>query len=197
MDEAGRLGHGYVGTEHLLLGLLSDHRMPSAQALMAAGATAAACRGKVAELVGDADGRLKGAGGPELGLSERAKRALERAERLSLRRRHDYVDTRHVLISVLDVEGRAGQVLRGVGVDVGALRTSVAAAVEDKDAVTTANGEPPRLEPRPLRCSSCGAALSTSIAHQTLTSRNEVGDERSFVIAFCSGCGTALGATAP
>ena len=82
-DEARRLGHAQVGTEHLVLGILADGDSLAAQALSACGATLDEYRSKVSEAVV----ANRPIGNDELPLTDRAKRALERAGRLSLRRR--------------------------------------------------------------------------------------------------------------
>src|SRR5207245_5319904 len=117
-SEARDLRHAQLGTEHLLLGIVTDVNSPAGRALAACGATPAGCRSKVAEAVGPDSASAAG----ELAWSDRAKRALDRASRMSLRRRDDSVDVEHILLSVLDVEGRAGQVPRGLSVAVGQLR---------------------------------------------------------------------------
>lgn len=118
--EARQLGHPHIGTEHLLLGLLAADGS-AAGSLRGAGARLDAARSKVAEAVGvRAASPFRG----DLAFSARAGRALDRATRSSLQRRDEQVETAHLLIGVLDVEGRAGQVLRGLGVDTGRLRAA-------------------------------------------------------------------------
>jgi len=62
----------------------------------------------------------------DLDLTERARRSLQRAVRLANRQRQDHVEAEHILLSVIQVEGRAGQVLRGLGVDPARVRAAVA-----------------------------------------------------------------------
>jgi Clp amino terminal domain, pathogenicity island component len=121
--EARRLGHDHVGTEHLLLGILTEGRSRAARALIAVGVTPSACRQKVAEAVGNTTPARRDG---ELDLTERARRSLQRAVRLANRQREDHVEPEHVLLSVIQVEGRAGQVLRGLGVDPARVRAAVA-----------------------------------------------------------------------
>lgn len=120
--EAEVLGHHHVGTEHLLLGILADGQTPAAAALDKAGATLAAARPKVAEAVGE---RQPETIAGELPLTARAKRVLERASRFSLQRRAPEVETEHILLAILNVDGTAGQVLRGLGVELTALYEAV------------------------------------------------------------------------
>ena len=122
--EARRLGHDHVGTEHLLLGILTEGHSRAARALITVGVAPSACRQKVAEAVGPASGPSSRDG--DLDLTERARRSLQRAVRMANRQRQDHVEPEHVLLSVLQVEGRAGQVLRGLGVDPARVRTVLA-----------------------------------------------------------------------
>jgi ATP-dependent Clp protease ATP-binding subunit ClpC len=185
-DEARRLGHGHIGTEHLLLGLLAEGDSAASRALVASGATLDGARSKVAEAVGDDHV------GQNFEFTERAKRSLERASRLSLRRRDESVGTEHVLLSVLDVEGRAGQVLRGLGVDLVRLREAVDAPEAEDSTASPAAGPVPR-EHAPPRCGECGSELSDGLTHRTMTSRADDGSLREIVVAYCSACGSAVG----
>ncbi len=121
-EEAAGLGHPHVGTEHLLLGLLEEDGTAAAEVLSSAGVTEAATRDKVVEAVGPSDPPSSGG---QLQRTARAQRALDRAARFSRARGAGRVEPEDVLAGVLDVEGRAGQVLRGLGVDVGALGHAV------------------------------------------------------------------------
>lgn len=191
-EEARRLGSALVGTEHLLLGLLGPGRNRAARLLLAAGATLDGCRSKVVELSGPSGARPKSG---SLDFTDRARRTLERADRLSLRLRAAHVEPEHILVPLLDVEGRAGQVLRGVGVDVALLRgaaaddTSVPAAVP---VVPAAESAPPAP-----RCPGCGSDLGTGLAHRTVASRGAGERSMELVVAYCSACGTTVGVVGP
>lgn len=198
-EEARGLGHGHVGTEHLLLGLLAEPGSAAAQALEAAGASLDAARPKVAEVVGRTGSDSAG----PLPFTPRAERALERASRFSLQRQAARVEPEHVLLGVLDVEGNAGQVLRGIGVDVVALRgavdgtTSGRASAPEAPAEELTPAEPPAEPPAetPPRCPTCAAPLDASLAHRVVPARDPAGGFRDFAVAYCSACGAALGAT--
>jgi ATP-dependent Clp protease ATP-binding subunit ClpC len=190
-DESRRLGHGQIGTEHLLLGILADGDSLAARALLASGATLDASRSKVAEAVGLNN---RGSGAVDLELTDRAKRALERASRLALRRGDGYVETEHVLLTVLDVEGRAGQVLRGLAVDIASLRQAIVMATEERPDVPVAGSAP--IEAVSPHCGACGSALDTALAHRVIASLGEAGQAQDFVVAYCSICGRVIGATA-
>jgi ATP-dependent Clp protease ATP-binding subunit ClpA len=181
--EARRLDHHHLGTEHLLLGLLSEGDSNEASALKAAGATLDGAREKVAEV----GLRLESDAG-DLAFTARAKRAIERASRFSLQRLDAHVETEHLLLGVLDVEGNACQVLRGLGVDIAGLRRRVDQAPEE----LAASAPPAVASPQ---CPKCGEALATVLSHRTLTATDEAGVRRDFVVAFCSACSSALGAS--
>lgn len=209
-EEARQLGHHHIGTEHLLLGLLSDQRNPTAQALPA-GTTVQVVRRKVSEAVGTNGVTTD----DDLSFTPRAKRALERASRFSLQRHGDEVGTVHVLLGVLDVEGQAGQVLRGLGVDVGRLQEAAErtadqpppsrphragpATIQQQAFDTSPSSPPPigveRSEQAVPHCSECGAPLDTALASRVLTAHDESGPPQRFVVAYCSTCGSAFGAT--
>jgi ATP-dependent Clp protease ATP-binding subunit ClpA len=188
--EAASLGHGAVGTEHLLLGvLLGDDR--AAAALSAAGATVAAARHKVAEA-----GRAPKtpADGGSLPLTSRAERALGRAVRVSHQARAEAVDTGHVLLGVLDVEGTAGQVLRGIGVDVARLRTAItSASAEDESAAPPPPATAPVASPT---CGSCGTDVE-ELVFTKVRAVNEEGRAGEVVMFSCRSCGTVLGVAPP
>ena len=181
-DEARRLGHGHVGTEHVLLGMLAAGEGVGARALVASGTTLEGARQKVADAVPVEE---RGVGAGELQMTDRARRVLERASRLSLRQHADEVDSEHLLLSLLDVEGTAGQVLRGLGIEPARLRATVEA------------GPGEAAERAAPRCAACGAALERALAHRILTSRDGSGEPRELLVAYCSTCGSGLGITPP
>jgi len=144
-------------------------------------------------------------GGPssrsgELPYTERANRSLERASRLALRRLDPQVDPSHILLSVLDVEGRAGQVLRGLSVDPATVRRHLEAvnvggsAPQEADSPGPAGGSREVRGPDPA-CASCGASLSAHLAHRGLDASGADGTTARFVVAYCSSCGAAVGAS--
>jgi ATP-dependent Clp protease ATP-binding subunit ClpA len=191
--EARELGHAVVGTEHLLLGVLSDETNPAASVLREAGATLAAARAKVREAVGSST--AVGTDDGPTSSSARAARALGRATRFSHHRRSPVVTSEHLLEGVLDVEGTAGQVLRGLGVDVERLRARLAGREPaPAPATTTGTGEPVPDVP-PARCPSCDAPLDHELVWGTVTATSNTGDAvRDAVVFWCGACGAALGA---
>jgi ATP-dependent Clp protease ATP-binding subunit ClpA len=188
---ARELEHSQVGTEHLLLGILAQSGTRAAGALTACGATLDGCRVKVAEAVAS---KRPGSTAPDLTLTDRASLALERAGRLSLRQRCDHVEARHILLSVLDVEGTAGQVLRGLAVDPDRVRQRLKSSTDQMP--------PPAPAPSPVvepagtmpQCPQCGSSLDSTLAHRMLDSRDERGRPAAFVVVYCSSCGRTISA---
>ena len=123
-EEAQRHGSSFVGTQHLLLGLLRDGEGVAARALMAMGLDLDKVRGEVEKVVGKAEGA--GEGGA---FSPRAKRIVieltaEEARALG----HTYIGTEHILLALIrEGEGVAAQVLESLGVDLEKVRAQVVA----------------------------------------------------------------------
>lgn len=190
--EARALGHGRVGTEHLLLAVLADEATPAAKALAGAGATLAMARHKVREARRGGEPALAG----PLPLTDRASRALGRSVRFARAERADGVATQHVLLGVLDVEGTAGQVLRGLGVDVHALQSALdsSEAPAATEAVPAPSPDARPSRPTAITCPACRGALDEGVVHRSVRS---VGTDglRSVVLHACPGCGAALGAS--
>lgn len=128
-DEARELGHAHIGTEHLLLGLLRDETDPTGQALRAAGVDRASVRAQLTELVGYAPA---GKGDGHIPFTDRAKKVLTNALRLSQRLEQSHIGRPHLLYSLLDLrDGTAVRVLTERHVDVGALRTTAERLARD------------------------------------------------------------------
>jgi len=189
--EAQRLDHPRVGTEHLLLGMLSDDGDP-ADALRAAGVSLVAARHKVVEA-------LRADAGPSdreaLPFTPRAQRALERAGRFSRKEQHPEVTAGHVLLGVLDVEGLACQVLRGLGVDIDSLRDAVGVPRVDVP-VSLVDDQPSIEEVRP-RCPNCRALLDETLTETPISTRSDGGLGTKMSVVYCAACGTTLGVVRP
>ncbi len=113
-EEAMRLGHPYVGTEHMLLGLIREGQGVAAKTLETLGVETAKVRGLVERMVG----RGQGDPGKEIALTPRVKRVLELSVEEARRMGHNYVGTEHLLLGLIrEGEGVAAQVLKGMGAD--------------------------------------------------------------------------------
>ena len=190
--EARRLDHSRVGTEHLLLGLLSQDDGEPADVLRAAGVSLAAARHKVVEALGaDATSPTS----ETLPFTPRAQRALERAGRFSRKEQETEVTPGHVLLGVLDVEGLACQVLRGLGVDIVYLRNAVLAG-HPHARVAIVQDQPSAETVRP-RCPNCYAPLDETLTEMLIPARRDGEPATNVNVAFCSACSTALGVVRP
>ncbi len=96
-QEARRYGHNYLGTEHLLLGLIGEHDGAAARALTALGVAEEQARGAIELVVGRGDGEAQG----EVALVPRAKHALELAVDEARQLKHHYIGTEHLLLGIL------------------------------------------------------------------------------------------------
>ena len=111
-------GHNYIGTEHLLLGLLRAEGGGAAQALGALGVTLDRARQELARVIGEGRGAecRRGQRGRQIPFTPRAKRALEQALREARSRRHGRIGTEHVLLALVhDEEGVAARILAELG----------------------------------------------------------------------------------
>jgi ATP-dependent Clp protease ATP-binding subunit ClpC len=120
--EARALGHDYIGTEHLLLGLISEGGGVGAKALESLGVSAAELRAGVAEMV--AAGQQSSTG--HIPFTPQAKQVLRLALGEALRLEHNYVGTEHLLLALIsERDDVAGRVLAAAGADLGRARAEV------------------------------------------------------------------------
>ncbi len=111
-DEARTLGHNYIGTEHLLLGLIREQDGMAARALSVLGVTEEAARRQVAAMVVQGDAAATG----QIPFTRRAKDVLELALREALSLGHNYIATEHILLGLVrENQGIGAQVLRDLG----------------------------------------------------------------------------------
>lgn len=128
-EEARRLDHNYIGSEHLLLGLLREERGASARALGSAEITAEAVREQIETLIG----RGQTAPSGHIPFTRRAKRCLELSLREAMRLGHSYIGTGHLLLGLTSVQDCTGvQILGAVGGDLAYLRSRVITEIEDQ-----------------------------------------------------------------
>ena len=121
-EEARRLNHDYIGTEHILLGLLHEGESVAAKALQALGVTLEAVRQQVEEIIG----RGKKDPSGQIPFTPRAKKVLELSLREAIHFHHDYIGTEHILLGLLrEGEGVAVQALVRLGVDLNRIRLQV------------------------------------------------------------------------
>jgi ATP-dependent Clp protease ATP-binding subunit ClpA len=121
-EEARALKHSYIGTEHLLLGLLREEEGVAARVLASLGVTLEAARARVEEIVGAGDEATAG----QVPFAPRAKKVLELALREALAIGHNYIGTEHILLGLArENEGAAAAVLLHFDVDDDRIRSEV------------------------------------------------------------------------
>lgn len=121
-EEAHRLNHPFIGTEHILLGLILERDGPAARALNSLGITLEAARGRVEETVGTRGATPSGS--PPF--TPRAKKALELSLREALQLGHSYIGTEHMLLGIVrEGDGVGAQVLVSLGADLDRVRQTV------------------------------------------------------------------------
>jgi ATP-dependent Clp protease ATP-binding subunit ClpC len=121
-EEARLLNHSFIGTEHILLGLIHEGEGVAAKALDSLGITLEAVREKVEETIGMTG--TPPSGSPPF--TPRAKKVLELSLREALQLGHSYIGTEHMLLGLVrEGEGVAAQVLISLGVDLGRVRQQV------------------------------------------------------------------------
>ncbi|MCF2711951.1 MAG: ATP-dependent Clp protease ATP-binding subunit [Schaalia hyovaginalis] len=121
-DEARGLKHNYIGTEHILLGLISEGEGVAAKALEMMDIKGDAVREAVVELLGEGEKPVEG----HIPFTPRAKRVFELSLREALQLGHNYIGTEHLLLGLLkEGEGTATQVLTKLGADLAQVRQTV------------------------------------------------------------------------
>ena len=123
-EEARMLNHNYIGTEHLLLGLIHEGEGIGARALESLGVTLNAVREQVQSIVGPSPQAPSG----HITFTPRAKKVLELSMREAIQLNHGYIGTEHILLGMVRAsEGVANQVLSKVGVQGAEVRQAVTA----------------------------------------------------------------------
>ena len=121
-EEARRLGHNFVGTEQILLGLLGEGTGIAAKTLKGMGVTLKEARAEVEKIIGRGSGFVA----VEIPFTPRAKRVLELSWDEARQLGHNYIGTEHLLLGLIrEGEGVAARVLENLGVDLNKLRTNV------------------------------------------------------------------------
>ncbi len=140
-EEARRLSHNHIGTEHLLLGLLREGEGIAAQVLLARGITLDGVRTEVERIIGRGTGKPKG----QIPFTPRAKKVIELSLREAKRLHHNYMGTEHILLGLLrEGEGVAAKVLADTGANLVDLREKVTQLVLFTSRSTEQLGGPPR-----------------------------------------------------
>jgi ATP-dependent Clp protease ATP-binding subunit ClpC len=155
-EEARMLNHNYIGTEHILLGLVHEGDGVAAKAMAAMEISLEKVRQQVEEIIG------RGAQAPSghIPFTPRAKRVLELSLRESLQLGHNYIGTEHILLGLIrEGEGVAAQVLVRLGADLNRVRQQV---------IQLVHGGKGEAEEADLPRSALARGLSLGEIHETL-----------------------------
>ena len=172
-DEARLLGHGHVGTEHLLLGLVREREGVAAQVLATFDMTEEAVRAQVATIVGPGEEATSGA----VPFTPSATAALDRAWNEALALGHASIDTHHVLLGLVRVkEGVAARILLDFDADPDRLRDEVTRMLADPGR----RGKPPVP---PQSTSATGVSSRAVLRHH---------QARAHLIVACPECATPI-----
>ncbi|MGB3508732.1 MAG: ATP-dependent Clp protease ATP-binding subunit [Microcoleaceae cyanobacterium] len=138
-EEARRLGHNFVGTEQILLGLIAEGTGIAAKALQEDGVTMKDARHEVEKIIGRGSGFTPA----EIPFTPRVKRMLEVSLEEARKLDHNHIGTEHLLLALLqDSEGVAAKVLDNLGVDRGKIRTQVIRSLGEVAAVSPGGSGP-------------------------------------------------------
>ncbi len=137
-EEARRLGHNFVGTEQVLLGLIGEGTGVAAKTLKSMGVNLKDARVEVEKIIGRGSGFVA----VEIPFTPRAKRVLELSWDEARQLGHNYIGTEHLLLGLIrEGEGVAARVLENLGVDLNKIRTNVVKMLgESKSQAATAGG---------------------------------------------------------
>ena len=203
-EEARMLNHNYIGTEHILLGLIHEGEGVAARALDVMSISLDAARARVEEIIGQGTQPPIG----HIPFTPRGKKVLELSLREALQMGHNYIGTEHILLGLVrEGEGVGAQVLREMGAELERVRQTVmqllsgyTASTEEvagAGSVGTMAEIPVEVIPegglkKGPRCARCHALLAETLTVSSL--ETTVGDDRVEVkVAHCGRCGSALG----
>ena len=185
-EEAARLHHEYVGTEHILLGLIREGEGVAAAVLTNLNVDLEDIQQKIEETV--KKGKAAAAAGPDLPYTSRAKKVLELAMTEARELNHSYVGTEHLLLGLLREEkGIAAQVLTDAGVNLEQSRAETLRLLgSDMPQASRRRRRQPAAAPRPRarrsprrRPSTTSAAISPSSPPRVSSTRPSGGPRRS------------------
>jgi ATP-dependent Clp protease ATP-binding subunit ClpC len=195
-EEARLLNHAFIGTEHILLGLIDETEGVAAHALLRCGITLAATRDAVEEAVG-APGTTPNGSPP---FTPRVKRVLELSLREALQFSHSYIGTEHLLLGLIrEGDGVAVTIIQNLGVELGQLRQEVIALMSGvaEDLEEASEGRIPAAHADPPRCPRCRAGLAEAARYKVVeVPADDPGPDASVLsvtVVYCNKCGTTLG----
>ena len=178
-EEARMLNHNYIGTEHILLGLIHEGEGVAAKALESLGIALEGVRAQVEEIIGQGQQAPSG----HIPFTPRAKKVLELSLREALQLGHNYIGTEHILLGLIrEGEGVAAQVLVKLGADLNRVRQQVLQLLSGYQGKETQASEGGALRGHPVHLA--GARPVRSQPHpvapaRASSTRSSVGRRRS------------------
>jgi ATP-dependent Clp protease ATP-binding subunit ClpC len=201
-EQARLLNHNYIGTEHLLLGLLAEEEGVAARALGALDISLDRAREKVELFIGVGTGEAEG----HIPFTPRAKKTLELSLREALDLGHNFIGTEHILLGLVrdDTEATMGmgvgmQVLRALGAEPDAVRRQVMALISESGPESVrgqawsrpaASSQDPPTGPL---CSQCRALTEETAKTAVVTIPGPEGESLPVVAVYCGMCGATYG----
>ena len=186
-EEARLLNHNYIGTEHLLLGLLHESEGIAADVLTGMGLEWERVREAVRRRIGEGGGAPVG----HIPFTPRAKTVLELSLREALGLGNNYIGTEHVLLGLLrEGQGVAAETLTEFGVDLSSVRQEVIRRMSQGPGTGQSEGK------KAPTCPGCWQPLEGRARTSVLTVEAEGGapeEERQVRVVYCRSCGRTLG----
>ncbi|MBW3664226.1 MAG: hypothetical protein KY469_14090 [Actinobacteria bacterium] len=203
-EEARRLHHDYIGTEHLLLGLIKVGDGAGATALTELGVSLTAVRHQVESIVGP--GRHVPVG--HVPFTPRAKKVLELSLREAQQLGEDFIGNEHVLLGLLrEGEGLAALILMKLGVDLERMRETVVRVLDEQASRSSRRRRSNFVEAGtgalevvraaagadPPRCPHCRSSIDEQLRTSRLPATDDTGAAATVLVVWCGVCGTNLG----
>jgi ATP-dependent Clp protease ATP-binding subunit ClpC len=209
-EEARLLDHDYIGTEHLLLGLIQEQEGVAAKALVVMGVELETVRVQVEEMIGRGNEKASG----HIPFTPRAKKVLELSLREALQLGHNYIGTEHILLGLVrEGDGVAAEVLKKLEVDLARVRRTVIQllsgfpeSMAEPHPGTIGRSHPPERIPEGMmvesvegsrgpRCPGCRRELEGTLVLRTIQapSEEEGGETAAVRLVYCRSCGRMLG----
>ncbi len=158
-EEAQRFNHNYIGTEHILLGLVRETEGVAARVLSGLGVDLSKVRSAVEFIIGRGEKPAQG----EIGLTPRAKKVVELAVDEARRMNHTYIGTEHLLIGLLrEGEGVAAGVLESLGVTLEKVRTETHRILSNSSSGTSSSSQSARTGTRTPTLDQLGIDLTNA-----------------------------------
>lgn len=198
-EEARGLNHNFIGTEHILLGILHDGDSPTAEIMASLGIRADAVRTAVAETVGPMSG-LRVDSPP---FTPRAKRVLELSLREALQHGQNFIGDGHLMLGLVrEGEGVAVQVLAGLGADLSRIRQGIVTHIAEAPPTSGERQRVERIEGferledlDEAHCPHCRARLQETARYQILeipAAEGQPGDAIRVTVVYCNRCRSAV-----